>query len=54
MRGALPASLLAPHAGSVAELAELLREELAPGDVVLVKGSHGSHVGEVVPLLTGK
>jgi len=27
---------------------------VAPGDVVLVKGSHGSHVGEVVPLLTGK
>ncbi len=53
LRGALPASLLAPHAGSVAELAALLRKELAPGDVVLIKGSHGSHVGEVVPHLTG-
>ena len=51
LRGALPASLLAPHAGSVAELAEILRKELAPGDVVLIKGSHGSHVGEVVPHL---
>ena len=51
LRGALPASLLAPHAGSVAELAEILRKELAPGDVVLIKGSHGSHVGEVVPRL---
>jgi UDP-N-acetylmuramyl pentapeptide synthase len=38
----------------VTELAELLRKELTSGDVVLVKGSHGSHVGEVVPLLTGK
>ena len=51
LRGALPASLLAPHAGSVAELAEILRKELAPGDVVLIKGSHGSHVGDVVPRL---
>jgi UDP-N-acetylmuramoyl-tripeptide--D-alanyl-D-alanine ligase len=51
LRGTLPPSLLAPHAGSVAELAKLLQEELSPGDIVLVKGSHGSHVGEVVPLL---
>ena len=53
MRQALEPALLAPHAGSVEELESLLRSELSPGDVVLIKGSHGSHVGDVVPRLTG-
>jgi UDP-N-acetylmuramoyl-tripeptide--D-alanyl-D-alanine ligase len=51
LRHALEPALLAPHAGSVAELESLLRAEFAPGDVVLIKGSHGSHVGDVVPRL---
>ena len=53
LRQALDPALLAPHAGSVAELESLLRAELAACDVVLIKGSHGSHVGDVVPRLTG-
>jgi len=53
MRKALEPAILAPHAGSVDELESLLRSELSPGDVVLIKGSHGSHVGDVIPRLTG-
>jgi UDP-N-acetylmuramoyl-tripeptide--D-alanyl-D-alanine ligase len=53
MRRALRPAVLAPHAASVDELATLLRAELSPGDVVLVKGSHGSHVGDVVTRLKG-
>ena len=48
LRRSLPPRLLAPHSESVDELERLLRGELAAGDVVLVKGSHGSHVGQVV------
>lgn len=41
---ALPAKRRGGHAGSVAELAEMLRRRLEPGDVVMVKGSHGSRI----------
>jgi UDP-N-acetylmuramoyl-tripeptide--D-alanyl-D-alanine ligase len=51
LRRALPEDLLAPHARSVDELEGLLRAALAPGDIVLVKGSHGSHVRQVVTRL---
>jgi UDP-N-acetylmuramoyl-tripeptide--D-alanyl-D-alanine ligase len=51
---ALPPGLPSFHAGSVEELGQVLRAELAPGDVVLVKGSHGSHIGNVVPILMGR
>jgi len=51
LRRKLPAELLAPHADSVEELASNLYAELKPGDVVLIKGSHGSHVGDIIPRL---
>lgn len=51
LRQKLPAGLLAPHASSVDELAGKLYAALKPGDVVLIKGSHGSHVGDIVPRL---
>jgi UDP-N-acetylmuramoyl-tripeptide--D-alanyl-D-alanine ligase len=52
-RRALESAILAPHASSVEELESLLRSELSPGDVVLIKGSHGSHVADVIPRLKG-
>jgi UDP-N-acetylmuramoyl-tripeptide--D-alanyl-D-alanine ligase len=48
---ALPTKRRGGHASSVLELAELLRKALRPGDVVTVKGSHGSHIHELVKKL---
>jgi UDP-N-acetylmuramoyl-tripeptide--D-alanyl-D-alanine ligase len=48
---ALPAKRRGGHASSVAELAELLRQSVKPGDVVTVKGSHGSRIYELVAKL---
>jgi UDP-N-acetylmuramoyl-tripeptide--D-alanyl-D-alanine ligase len=45
---ALPSKRRGGHASSVAELAEQLRKSLKPGDVVTVKGSHGSRIHELV------
>jgi UDP-N-acetylmuramoyl-tripeptide--D-alanyl-D-alanine ligase len=45
---ALPASLRGGHADSVGALANLLGERLRAGDVVTVKGSHGSKLYELV------
>lgn len=48
---ALPAKRRGGHAASVAELAELLSKRLKPGDVVTLKGSHGSRIYELVAKL---
>ena len=48
---ALPAARRGGHAGSIAELAALLDNSLRPGDVVTVKGSHGSRIHELVAKL---
>lgn len=45
---ALPATRRGGHAASIAELREMLRRLLEPGDVVTVKGSHASHLHELV------
>jgi UDP-N-acetylmuramoyl-tripeptide--D-alanyl-D-alanine ligase len=48
---ALPAALRGGHADNVAALARLLGERLRAGDVVTVKGSHGSKLYELVAAL---
>jgi len=48
---ALPAKRRGGHADSVAALAEMLRQCLKPGDVVTVKGSHGSRIHELAARL---
>jgi len=50
---ALPASLRGAHAPDAATLAPLLRVALRPGDTVLVKGSYGSRMRDVVASLEG-
>jgi len=47
----LPAKRRGGHASSVAELAEMLSKCLQPGDVITVKGSHGSRIYELVAKL---
>jgi UDP-N-acetylmuramoyl-tripeptide--D-alanyl-D-alanine ligase len=48
---ALPEAKRGGHAGDVTELAGLLGQTLRNGDVVTVKGSHGSKVYELVATL---
>jgi len=48
---ALPAARRGGHADTVGALASLLRERLHAGDVVTVKGSHGSKLYELVATL---
>jgi len=48
---ALPASVRGQHAGSADSLIQPLVESLRAGDVVLVKGSHGSAMHRVVSAL---
>ena len=50
----LPASQRGGHSASAAEMAQKIGTALRSGDVVMVKGSHGSHVGDIVAhLLAG-
>lgn len=51
---ALPPSLRAGEADSAEALLPMLREALAPGDVLLVKGSHGSHMYRLASALREK
>ena len=48
---ALPASRRGIHADSAAALADRVCDLVAPGDIVLVKGSKGSRVSTVVDAL---
>jgi UDP-N-acetylmuramoyl-tripeptide--D-alanyl-D-alanine ligase len=48
---ALPAARRGGHASNVTELAGLVKQRLHNGDVVTVKGSHGSKVYELVAAL---
>jgi UDP-N-acetylmuramoyl-tripeptide--D-alanyl-D-alanine ligase len=55
LRQALPPALRGAHAATSGELAAVLRHALQPGDVVTVKGSAGSRMGEIVrSLLAGE
>jgi UDP-N-acetylmuramoyl-tripeptide--D-alanyl-D-alanine ligase len=48
---ALPKRMRGAHAATAAALAETVSRRLRPGDIVSVKGSHGSRMGEVVKRL---
>jgi UDP-N-acetylmuramoyl-tripeptide--D-alanyl-D-alanine ligase len=48
---ALPKRMRGGHAATAAVLAETVSRRLRPGDIVSVKGSHGSRMGEVVKRL---
>ncbi|HEV2550782.1 MAG TPA: UDP-N-acetylmuramoylalanyl-D-glutamyl-2,6-diaminopimelate--D-alanyl-D-alanine ligase [Stellaceae bacterium] len=48
---ALPKRMRGSHAATAAALAETVRRRLGAGDIVSVKGSHGSRMGEVVKRL---
>jgi UDP-N-acetylmuramoyl-tripeptide--D-alanyl-D-alanine ligase len=50
---ALPAARQGAYAETSAELGDLLREAVEPGDVVMVKGSLGSRMGPLVEMLLG-
>jgi UDP-N-acetylmuramoyl-tripeptide--D-alanyl-D-alanine ligase len=50
----LPTSKRGFHAGTAAELEPLLAEALAPGDVVMVKGSNASRMGPLVDSLKAR
>ena len=51
LAGALPPSRLAALAADSTTLAPLVAEALMPGDVVLVKGSLGSRMREIIARL---
>jgi UDP-N-acetylmuramoyl-tripeptide--D-alanyl-D-alanine ligase len=54
LAAALPPAVVAAHASAAADLAKPVAAALAPGDVVMVKGSLGSRMADVVgPLLDG-
>ena len=45
---ALPAARRGDHSESAATMAEIVGKQLRAGDIVTIKGSHGSHMSEVV------
>lgn len=51
---ALPKSISKQHMMEAHALVPLIQKMLAPGDIVLVKGSHGSHMHEVAAKLSGR
>ena len=50
----LPAAKQGGHAATAAALAPLLAAALRPGDAVLVKGSYGSRMRDVIARLEGR
>jgi UDP-N-acetylmuramoyl-tripeptide--D-alanyl-D-alanine ligase len=51
LHDALPSAMRAGHVAQARELPPLLINDLRPGDVLLVKGSHGSKMYEVAQIL---
>ncbi|NBO18114.1 MAG: UDP-N-acetylmuramoyl-tripeptide--D-alanyl-D-alanine ligase [Proteobacteria bacterium] len=51
---AVPEAMRAGHVAKAGELLPLIRSALKPGDVLLVKGSHGSKMYELAAALTQK
>lgn len=51
LRDAMPAGMRGAHAGEAAELEAALVRDIRPGDIVMVKGSHGSRMGPLVEAL---
>jgi UDP-N-acetylmuramoyl-tripeptide--D-alanyl-D-alanine ligase len=51
LHDALPAPMRAAHASTSKEMVPILQSALRPGDVVMVKGSLGSRMGEIVKAL---
>lgn len=49
---ALPARRRGGHAATAAEMGQTIARRLGPGDVVMVKGSHGSRMREVIARLS--
>jgi UDP-N-acetylmuramoyl-tripeptide--D-alanyl-D-alanine ligase len=54
LHDALPSRRRGGHAATSAETVEMVAARLKPGDVVSVKGSHGSRMHEVAARLTAK
>ena len=54
LHDALPKGLRATHAEQSKDLLSVLQNELTSGDIVLIKGSHGSHMYELVKTLKEK
>jgi len=53
-RGGLPSSSIIDAGRSVLKAAELLRKDLRPGDVVLIKGRDTQRLGRITLALTGR
>jgi UDP-N-acetylmuramoyl-tripeptide--D-alanyl-D-alanine ligase len=54
LHDALPAPMRAAHASTSKEMVPILLSALRPGDVVMVKGSLGSRMGEIVKALLAR
>ena len=54
LHDALPAAQRGAHAATAAEMVDIVAQRLRPGDVITVKGSFGSRMGEVVKRLLAR
>ena len=54
LHDALPEALRAAHAANSKEMVGVVEAALRPGDVVMVKGSLGSRMGEIVKALLAR
>ncbi len=51
LNAALPSAMRGGHMARAEDLLPLVRDLIRPGDVVVVKGSHGSRMGMIVEAL---